>query len=255
MKSENENRLGLKNKNKYNSTIEIIQYNNAKDIIVSFENDYKTHTTFQNFIKGEVKSPYDKTICNIGCLGEGIHCKSARNILSKKQYEIWKGMLERCYKNNNEGRNHVYNDCIVCDEWHNFQNFANWYDENYYEINDEKMCLDKDILHKGNKIYSTKTCVFVPQNINKLFTKSDRLRGNCAIGVSWDKDKHLYKSTCNDGNKKSVHLGFYTTEEEAFYNYKTYKEKLIKQIADKYKDKIPEKLYLAMHSYIVEITD
>ena len=43
--------------------------------------------------------------------------------------------------------------------------------------------------------------------------------------------------------------GFY-----ALY-YKKYKEKLIKKIADEYKDEIPIKLYDAMYRYEVEITD
>ena len=30
-----------------------------------------------------------------------------------------------------------------------------WISENYYEVPGEKMCLDKDILKKGNKIYTT----------------------------------------------------------------------------------------------------
>jgi uncharacterized UPF0160 family protein len=37
--------------------------------------------------------------------------------------------------------------------------------------------------------------------------------------------------------------------------YKHFKEKYIKEIADKYKEKIPSKLYEAMYRYEVEITD
>jgi hypothetical protein len=47
----------------------------------------------------------------------------------------------------------------------------------------------------------------------------------------------------------------FETIEEAFIAYKDFKEKLIKQTADKYKDKIPDNLYLAMKNYKVEITD
>jgi hypothetical protein len=45
------------------------------------------------------------------------------------------------------------------------------------------MALDKDILYKGNKIYSPDTCVFVPQEINALFVKNDANRGDLPIGV------------------------------------------------------------------------
>ena len=43
--------------------------------------------------------------------------------------------------------------------------------------------------------------------------------------------------------------------EEAFRAYKQFKEDYIKQVADEYKDKIPQKLYDAMYNYKVDITD
>lgn len=42
-------------------------------------------------------------------------------------------MLQRCYNN----KQLSYFDCEVCDEWLCFQNFAKWYEENYYEIEGE----------------------------------------------------------------------------------------------------------------------
>ena len=90
-------------------------------------------------------------------------------------------MLERCYDTEHSYKFPTYENCIVCDEWLNYQNFARWFDINYYEIEGEVMCLDKDILFKGNKIYSPKTCIFVPRGINNLFTKNDKCRTNFAI--------------------------------------------------------------------------
>ena len=170
-------------------------------------------------------------------------------------------MLRRCYNNNQRDRNKrpKYDGCTVCEEWHNFQNFAEWYEENYYEIKEEKMCLDKDILVKGNKIYSPQTCVFVPNRINVLFTKSDKIRGDFPIGVTYHKrDKVFESKMCYmDKNKikHSCYLGRYNTSEEAFQSYKQAKENYIKQVADEYKDKIPEILYKAMYKYKVNIND
>ena len=42
-------------------------------------------------------------------------------------------MIMRVYKKE-ENRNQYYKICRVCDEWHNYQNFAKWFEENYYEI-------------------------------------------------------------------------------------------------------------------------
>ena len=163
-------------------------------------------------------------------------------------------MLARCYDPKYTQKHPTYKQCEVCEEWHNFQNFAQWFENNYYEIDKQVMNLDKDILIKENKIYSPETCVFVPQNINKLFTKRDNNRGNFPVGVSYNKSSKKYKSYCNT-DKKQNFLGYYTTPEEAFQAYKQFKENYIKQVADEYKDLIPEKLYNAMYEYEVEIED
>jgi hypothetical protein len=145
---------------------------------------------------------------------------------------------------------------VVCEDWLNFQNFASWYDENYYEIDGEKMQLDKDILIKGNKVYSSNTCVFTPKRINNLFTKRDFDRGKLPIGVCIDKQnskKYMAQSNGIDGKRKT--LGYFDKPLEAFNTYKVFKEKLIKQIAESYKGRIPNNLYESMIRYEVEITD
>ena len=167
-------------------------------------------------------------------------------------------MLTRCYDEKYQEKYPTYNGCTVCEEWLNFQNFAKWYDENSYEVNNEKMNLDKDILVKHNKIYSPDTCIFVPQAINKLFVKCDRSRGDSVIGTSLYKGKYQVKCQVfnpETGKSKNEYLGYYDTQEKAFEVYKYYKEKNIKEVADYYKDEIPDKLYNALYSYKVEITD
>ena len=167
-------------------------------------------------------------------------------------------MLKRCYSDECQKKHPTYKDCTVCEEWHNYSDFKEWFDNNYYEIEGERMALDKDILVKGNKIYSPNTCVFVPQNINTLFIKSNKTRGKYPIGVYFRKDKNKYQAQCRivyNGKTQQEFLGLYNTIEDAFKVYKQFKENCIKQVADEYKDKIPNNLYKAMYNYKVEITD
>ena len=248
------NRVGKINYNTKGSRMKIIECINARNIVVIFDNGYKTKTTYSQFKKGQIKNPYDKTIYNVGYIGEGYY----KLITHKNIYKHWSSMIRRCYADNKNKFNPTYKDCSVCEEWHNFQNFGKWFDENYYTIENETMALDKDILVKGNKTYSPETCVFVPQRINSLFLKRNKSRGKYPIGTSYNKRDKKYESCCHmyKNNRYTRHaIGNFDTPTEAFTAYKTFKEQYIKQVANEYKDKIPKKLYDAMYRYEVEITD
>jgi hypothetical protein len=249
-------RTGETNKNKYGSQMTIIKYKDANTITVKFENGHITNAQYGDFKKGNIKNPYDKTVFNVGYIGVGKYSSRTNNI-KNIQYIYWISLFSRCYGKSELEKRPTYKGCEVCEEWHNFQNFGKWFDENYYTINDEVMCVDKDILNKGNKLYSPNNCIIVPERINTLFIKSNKVRGNLPIGVSIGKNTNdnIFLCRCNTLNK-SVYLGHYSTPEDAFYlGYKPFKESYIKQVANEYRDNIPQELYNAMMNYVVEITD
>lgn len=254
------NRIGERNYNTFGSEMVIVNYNGCMDIDVYFpEFDWIfKHAKYNNFKKGEIKCPYERRFYNVGYLGEGKY-KVSENGKNTRVYDTWKAMLQRCYSEKEHERHPTYIGCEVYEGWHNFQNFAKWYKDNYYEVGNEKMCLDKDILFKGNKIYSPDTCIFVPETINKLFIKNDKNRGESVIGATLCKNGK-YQAQCNiinpeTGKSKQEYLGLYDSQEKAFQVYKYHKERNIKQIADYYKIHIPQKLYDAMYNYEVEIDD
>lgn len=250
------NRINEEGYNVYNSKMIIIKYNNANDIDIYFPKyDYVVkNRRYLCFKRGSIDCCFDKTVYGIGYLGEGDHKSSIGN---KKTncYQSWQFMLERCYDKKWQIKNPTYKGCTVCEEWHCFQNFAEWYNDNYYEIKGEIMSLDKDIIVKGNKIYSPETCMFVPQRINSLFVKNDKNRGKYPIGVSWHKYNKKYRSTLHKIDKKYNHLGYFDNIEDAFLCYKYYKEKYIKEVANEYKNKIPQKLHDAMCKWTVDRLD
>ena len=167
-------------------------------------------------------------------------------------------MIRRCYDPKHQEKYPTYKGCTVEDYLLNFQNMGKWIDENYYEVPGEKMQLDKDILCKGNKVYSRESCIFVPQRINLLFVKKDNARGEDPIGVD-QLPSGNYQVTCNNRYGEQLYLGTYSTKEEAFQVYKQYKEKVIKEVIDSYEGIIPEphysRLKTAMYNYEVEIDD
>lgn len=235
----------------------IIDYRKAIDIDVYFPeyNWTAKNVRCNEFKKGTIKCPYERRYFGIGYLGEGKY-KVWENGKITRSYDSWHSMLRRCYSEKNLKKYPTYNGCTVCEEWHDFQVFAKWYDENYYEVEGEKMHLDKDILIKHNKIYSPETCIFVPKLINSLFVKCNKLRGESVIGTTPVNGK--YQAQCHlinsqTGKSKQTYLGYYDTQEKAFEVYKYYKERNIKEIAEHYKKQIPQKLYDALYNYEVEI--
>lgn len=252
-KTNNKNRIGEENYNTNGTLMKIIEYNGWKDVVVEFQDDYKyqTRVIYTNFKNGQVKNLYDKEIFGIGFIGKGIY----NHQKDKKAYNVWRSMLQRCYDPYYINQFPTYKDCIVIEGWHNFQNFAKWFYDNYYEISNEKMCLDKDILYKGNKIYSPNTCCFVPNKINMLFVTNKNKRGNLPVGVSQKCKAGGYQCTCSTINGNIIYLSTFKNIRSAWLMYKMNKELIIQSVADEYKDLIPKKLYLAMYNYKVEISD
>ena len=248
------NKVGEINKSNQGYMMTIIKYYDYHNIEIMFNDERNTvvHADYSAFQKGKVKNPYHKTLFNLGYIGDTLTVDS--NGKRKESYYSWKRMLKRCY--DEQSKYNTYKDCTVCEEWLCYANFEKWYNENYYEIDGERTELDKDILLKGNKVYSPITCVFVPKNINALFEKSNKIRNSFYIGVrQHSKYKNKYMAECSDGHNKNKYLGIFDNPKEAFYAYKTHKENLIKEIAEKYKESIPNKLYEAMFNYKVEMTD
>ena len=182
-----------------------------------------------------------KPVCGVGD-NDMIDCP-------KHIYQKWISMLKRCYSKRYLQEHQTYTSCEVCKEWLTLSNFAKWFNENYIE----GFQLDKDIIFKGNKVYSPETCCFVPQKINTLLIAPPK--GKYSRGVSTFRNGKYVCSISLSKSKK--HLGCFSTQEEAFQAYKNAKEQYIKELAESYfkEGKITERVYQALMKYEVEITD
>lgn len=126
-----------------------------------------------------------------GYMGKGKY-KSRINGIQPKSYKTWLEMLRRCYCPKSLEKNPTYKDCKVCDEWHNYQNFAKWFDETYIEGHH----LDKDI--KGNgKLYSPSTCTWVTQADNN---KANAKTWNFITPTGDEIEITNLKQFCKDNN-------------------------------------------------------
>ena len=270
MSSNKIDRTGETNISNEGCVMKIAEYDNANDIIVEFQDEhkYRAHTSYQAFKKGRCKNPFYPSVCGHGYLGvdKNGNVPKTREFKDGKrvhtwEYNKWMSMLKRCFDNKYKERNPTYKDTACCERWLCFVNFLEDLEALKKEYNwseNEKLNLDKDILNKGNKIYSLENCVLVPDWINLLFIKRDANRGNCPIGVSYHKRNRKYQAQCNI-NGKQIRLGLYNTIEQAFNAYKQAKEQEIKRVANECVSKgfisKDSRLYKAMINYQVEIAD
>lgn len=170
-----------------------------------------------------------------------------------KEYQLWQDMLRRCISEEYKKECQTYQDVTCSKEWLSMTSFIK-------DVSQMKGFglsgweLDKDILSKGNKLYSKDTCCFVPAEINTLLVKRDNARGVYPVGVYFDKPSGKFKAQLTVNGKRK-HLGRFTTPEEAFQAYKTAKEANIEVVANKWKDQLDERVYQALMNYSVNIDD
>ncbi len=249
------NRTGEENYNYQGCLMKIIEYYHSKNITIEFQDEYKYkkyNAEYIDFKRGQIINPYFPEVYGIGYIGKGKYTSSGKYA---RIYDCWRGIFKRIYIDID--KQPTYKDCSICKEWLCYQSFAKWFESNMWDDN-IKFQVDKDIIFKGNKIYSPETCTLVDNNINCLFTKTDKLRGDYPIGVYYRRCNGKFRAQCSCGIGHQQYLGEYDTPEEAFKAYKEFKENYIKQVADEYKQKypqFPQRLYEAMMNYEVEITD
>lgn len=192
---------------------------------------YEKLTTLRQIRSNDgVYDPYFPRVAGVGYIGEGNFKTKDRRI-----YGLWLAMLTRAYKNK------AYKNCSVSKRWHCFQNFAeditqmdNW--------NTPGFELDKDLRVIGNKIYSRKTCSFVPQNINSILKRSSNKPY---------KDQWGYRAITTFHGKPTS-IGTFSTKERAIQALRKERCKYIRREAKKLRNKLHPDVYATLRNITPE---
>lgn len=233
--------------NHQGTPMKIVRYGNWDDIDIEFLDDFhyiKKHQIYSNFKSGSVKNPYDRIVHGVGYIGLGNHPTKVDGKTSRT-YNIWHEIIARCYGEKEKEKYPAYfGISSVCDEWHCFHTFADWYESKKYPC-DGRLHIDKDILYRGNKIYAPDKCLLVPQKINMLFMNKPNNRG-LPNGIEKQGNDYLAKY-------KHEHIGVYPTVEEAYYYQTKKKKEEIIRVANEYKTIMPDYVYEAILAYEFDI--
>ena len=245
--------VGKACKSKSSGDFKILKYNDSRNVVIQFlKTGFETVARLDHIKSGEVKDPYSPSVFDVGIVGTNYPATVNGRIT--KEYNRWHSMLERCYSDTSKKKNPTYEGCEASENFKSYEYFYEWCNKQI-GFNNEGWHLDKDLLVKGNKVYSEDSCVFLPQEINKILTKRTTSRGEYLIGIYWSKTHKAFKAQVRKNKGGRECLGYFATELGAFNTYKVAKEAFIKEQANKWKLQIDERAYEALMKYTVEIAD
>lgn len=251
-KSTTQCKAGSKFRTNNSGVATVIEYRAADDVLIQFEDGSTKVTTAASLKRGQVQNNNLPSVYGIGYMSDECNSHDPCGKLNR-EYNLWFGMMTRCYNPKFHAKKPSYIGVTVCDEWLHFKNFKNWC-KTQVGFDQQGFNLDKDILVKGNRVYGPDVCVFVPAEMNTQLTKANATRGQYPIGVSWHSEHEKFMA-CLRANGKTKHLGYFLKPDDAFLAYKTAKEAYLKQIAEKYRSVVDPRVVEALYAYEVEITD
>ena len=229
--------------------------NDNKRLIQFLSTGCEYRVDISSINKGEVKDYLLPSVFGVGVVGVN---SISTNQKPHQEYVFWNSMLQRCYDLSYQLKRPTYIGCTSSNNFKYYPYFKDWCNKQVgFNSIDEKgtlFHLDKDILVKGNKVYSETTCCFVPQEINGLFTLRKNHRGEQPLGVYFNKALLKYSASLSIKGK-SVFLGLHQCEEFAFLAYKQAKETYIKEVANKWKEQIDPRVYEALINWEVDYND
>ncbi|BAV81258.1 putative DNA-binding protein [Vibrio phage VCPH] len=173
---------------KNNGDVQVLEYLNSRNVLIKFLDTGSIKVVKKEHIeRGLVKDNYRPKLYKVGFFGEGEFSEK----LHKKAYTTWQDMLRRCYCETYLTKNPTYKGCRVHKDWHNFQNFAEW----FTAVHIEGMELDKDIAGDGIE-YSPESCRFVTKedNVSYATTLSNQtkllIERKYSVSFEWTEEKN-----------------------------------------------------------------
>lgn len=233
----NSNYVGLTFQTTNFGEVVVLEYTNNKDVLVEFKNTgTRVNVQLTQLKKGNIRDKEQPSVYNVGIVGDGIVKENGKLTNS---YNIWRGMLSRCYNEVTQEKQPTYQGCQVSENFKRLDYFQKWcLNQKGFGLNG--WTLDKDILSDGNLLYSEDTCCFVPQHVNNLFRKQPKLSSHPqGIMVNKYGSYEVYVG-CNNTN---LYFGSFKNEKEAIDIYKAKKYDIVSKIVEGYRDQLDERVY------------
>lgn len=170
-----------------------------------------------------------------------------------RAFALWNNLNSRV-ANKYDGYSASYVECS--NMFKDFQEFAEWANVQYgYMHKDENgrfWQLDKDLLFTNNKEYTPNNCIFIPQRINLIISKSFSVEGELPVGVSYYSSKAIkYEARCRDGMGGKGRLGIFDNIEDAHKEWQKAKIQVVDNLL--LTDEV--KSHVRLHTGLLEFRD
>lgn len=227
----------------------VIDYKGTYEVTVRFDDDsgFEVTTQADNVKKGMVKNPFLPNVYGVGFIGFGRH-KSKYDGEESITYSTWMGMFIRCYREKVKRSDSSYFNCSVDPIWHNFQNFADWYEaQEHFGMGYH---LDKDLLRQGNRIYSPDLCCLIPPEVNAMIVKPARSKSGLPTGVNVVSKGVGFRARLSERGI-AKYIGRFDTIDEARAAYVSAKESYVRNSACEWQDKVTIEVYDSLSEWSV----
>lgn len=216
---------------KHGGDFEVIEYNSSKDVVVMFLDEDQAEVRCQAYAirLGTIKNPYTRGINGVGYVGVGPY--KSNSLVAKRHWGLF-------HRSTSES---AYEGYAVDVSFHSRQDFGAW----FTAYGDPTWEVDKDLLNIGNKVYGVDTCVLLPKELNLALAIQPSPHSGLPHGV-----KVNHKGGF-DANHAGRYLGHHKSPAVLFLLYKYVKESNLRDLANKYVDKLDPRAYTALMNYKV----
>ena len=243
--------VGSKLTTKFHGDCEVVAYRKANSVDVRFDDGTVVTTRSGNLKRGVVMNPNNPKIF-------GVAINDIENSTETKLYRVWHSMVRRCYSDVYQKNKPSYRGVKLQKSWLRFSNFKSDIENLPFSDYCEKHAyeFDKDILSDGSRMYKLETISFVPKEINSSLIKD--IRFSQYKGYHVNNDGFYAPSTSGITDHYRKILGFktsYKTHEEALHVYKECKKAQLRDLAEKYKGEIDDRVYNKLINYDFSVED
>lgn len=187
------------------------------------EDAYITSAQYQRIRNGSITNPYVRTVLGVGYIGGGKYKTRGKAAHPSLGYTRWKYILSKSYGINPTA--------TMCDEWLNYQVFAEWHE--HANMGNGSFIMIGSSKKDTQAHYSPNTTYIVPAPVALTIVMPDYNSGlHRGVTTRFSKNRGVrYQAFVVNGSGENRYVSVHDTVEEAIEVHKKLTEQFINKVA------------------------